>query len=206
MLNFSTFKLKLLNSRKKRNMKKNEYTKYQLGLALKELSKTNDLRKISISDICILCNMNRGTFYYHFLDKQELINWIYHYDITEPTRKILSENPESWNEISVFGLNKMLADKSFYLQAIKIDEQNNLKEYIRTEIEGNWNLMLQRFADIYYPTKCCSNLQFYSDFMANGAWATLIRWVNTGMKESPETLSKLIDTISGNSMKAIFEF
>ena len=42
--------------------------------------------------------------------------------------------------------------------------------------------------------------------MANGAWATLIRWVNTGMKESPETLSKLIDTISGNSMKAIFEF
>ena len=187
-------------------MKKNEYTKYQLGLALKELSKTNDLRKISISDICGLCSMNRGTFYYHFLDKQELINWIYHYDITEPTRKILSKNPESWNEISVFGLNKMLADKPFYLQAIKIDEQNNLKEYIRTEIEGNWNLMLQRFADIYYPTKYCRNLQFYSDFMANGAWATLIRWVNTGMKESPETLSTLIDTISGNSMKAIFEF
>ena len=112
MLNFSTFKLKLLNFGKKKHMKKNEYTKYQLGLALKEISKNNDFKKISISDICNLCSMNRGTFYYHFLDKQELINWIYHFDITEPTRKIHGMKYQSLDLIKCSQINLSTSKQS----------------------------------------------------------------------------------------------
>lgn len=48
-----------------------------LSFAMTELMKTESFQKISISDICDLCNMNRKSFYYHFKDKYDLVNWIF---------------------------------------------------------------------------------------------------------------------------------
>ena len=52
-------------------------TKHALSQALKELIKTQPLKKISVGKICEACGMNRKSFYYHFKDKYELINWIF---------------------------------------------------------------------------------------------------------------------------------
>ena len=52
-------------------------TKKALASALKELMKTVPFSKISVGDICNMCEMNRKSFYYHFKDKYDLINWIY---------------------------------------------------------------------------------------------------------------------------------
>lgn len=184
-------------------MGKNDYTKRQLALALKELIKTLPLKKITVQNIVDHCGLNRGTFYYHFYDRQELINWIYHSDITEPTRKILQGAPEQWSEISQFGLNIMLRDKELYLQAMKAEGQNNLSSYMRTEIVQNWNLLVSRYMDFFHSEFKDANLSFFAEFMANGAWAMLMKWVNTNMQESPAVLADLIDTIAGYSMEAV---
>ena len=52
-------------------------TKSALASALKELMETTPFAKITVSDICAKCNMNRKSFYYHFKDKFGLVNWIY---------------------------------------------------------------------------------------------------------------------------------
>ena len=52
-------------------------TKKIMAEALKELSETMPFAKISIGDICKHCNMSRKTFYYHFKDKEDLVNWIF---------------------------------------------------------------------------------------------------------------------------------
>ena len=36
--------------------------------------------KISISDLCEECGLNRKSFYYHFKDKYDLVNWIFYVD------------------------------------------------------------------------------------------------------------------------------
>ncbi len=182
---------------------KNDYTKKQIAAALMECLCSKPLKSITVADITACCGMNRGTFYYHFYDKQELINWIYHMEITEPTRQTLAGPPEGWNEISIFGLNVMQQHRDFYLQAMRLEGQNNLRSYIKLEIETNWSIMVER-----YKALCCSNqatdsLTFYASFMANGAWAMLMKWVDTGMRESPENLSQLLDRIGGQSMASI---
>ena len=48
-----------------------------LSFAMTELMKTESFQKISISDICDLCHMNRKSLYYHFKDKYDLVNWIF---------------------------------------------------------------------------------------------------------------------------------
>ena len=53
-------------------------TRNAMAAAMKALMKEQKLSKISISDICGACGMNRNSFYYHFKDKYDLINWIFY--------------------------------------------------------------------------------------------------------------------------------
>ena len=55
-------------------------TKRELAKAMKELLQTVPFKDISISAICEKCDMNRKSFYYHFKDKYDLVNWIYNYE------------------------------------------------------------------------------------------------------------------------------
>ena len=52
-------------------------TKKALAMAMKELIEQIPFSKISVSDICEKCGMNRKSFYYHFKDKYDLVNWIF---------------------------------------------------------------------------------------------------------------------------------
>ena len=52
-------------------------TKQAFGDALKELLKTQPFEKVTVSSICEQANMKRTSFYYHFLDKYDLVNWIF---------------------------------------------------------------------------------------------------------------------------------
>jgi probable dihydroxyacetone kinase regulator len=50
-------------------------TKDLLSKSLKKLMLTNNLDKISVTQITKLCGINRQTFYYHFKDIYDLVFW-----------------------------------------------------------------------------------------------------------------------------------
>ena len=64
-------------------------TKRALASSLKELMKTQPLTKISVGDICEKCGMNRKSFYYHFCDKYDLVNWIFDTEFRFATARII---------------------------------------------------------------------------------------------------------------------
>ena len=45
---------------------------------MKNLMRGRPFEKISVSDICVECGINRKSFYYHFRDKYDLVNWIFY--------------------------------------------------------------------------------------------------------------------------------
>ena len=53
-------------------------TKNALAAAMKSLMEKTPFSKISVGDICEVCQMNRKSFYYHFKDKYDLVNWIFY--------------------------------------------------------------------------------------------------------------------------------
>ena len=84
-------------------------TKLALSNALKELLAERPFEKISVSDICQKCSMNRKSFYYHFRDKYDLVNWIFDTEFMELNRlhsldKRLhsSSFDDRWQNIEVF--------------------------------------------------------------------------------------------------------
>ena len=52
-------------------------TKRALGASLKKLLAEKPLDKITVGDITQDCEVNRQTFYYHFKDVYDLIEWVY---------------------------------------------------------------------------------------------------------------------------------
>ena len=75
-------------------------TKSALASALKELMETTPFAKITVSDICAKCNMNRKSFYYHFKDKFDLVNWIY--DVEYLSHVQIGENLIGWDSVLIF--------------------------------------------------------------------------------------------------------
>ena len=59
-------------------MKETTLSKEAIINSFKQLMRKKSFDKISISDITNNCYLNRQTFYYHFQDKYELMNYIYY--------------------------------------------------------------------------------------------------------------------------------
>jgi AcrR family transcriptional regulator len=54
-----------------------EMTKNLLADSLKNLMKTKPLPKITVQELVNGCRLNRRTFYYHFKDIYDILEWIY---------------------------------------------------------------------------------------------------------------------------------
>ena len=60
-----------------------EITKKALAETLKKLLSKNKLNKITIKEITEDCGVNRQTFYYHFKDIYDLLEWIYKNEVIQ---------------------------------------------------------------------------------------------------------------------------
>lgn len=56
-------------------------TKVQLANSLKDLMRKTPFHKITIQNVTDYCGLNRQTFYYHFRDMYDLLDWIYRHEI-----------------------------------------------------------------------------------------------------------------------------
>ena len=57
-----------------------DITKRAISASLKRLLLTKSLNKITIQDIADDCGINRQTFYYHFQDIYDLVEWVCYED------------------------------------------------------------------------------------------------------------------------------
>ena len=78
---------------------KSEEMKYRLAEAVKVCMKTTSVEKITVKEIVDACGTTRQTFYRHFQDKYDLVNWyfelilaFYSDRIQEKSGKPLSED------------------------------------------------------------------------------------------------------------------
>ena len=59
----------------KTTQEKHDRAKYKLAASIKECMKTTPVDRITVKDIVDECGISRQTFYYHFQDILEVIEW-----------------------------------------------------------------------------------------------------------------------------------
>ena len=73
-----------------------EITKKALAESLKKLLSKNKLNKITIKEITEDCGVNRQTFYYHFKDIYDLLEWIYKNEVIQEIEE--KTTYETWQQ------------------------------------------------------------------------------------------------------------
>lgn len=81
-------------------------TKVDFGQALKQLMMVKPIEKITVLEICKTSGRNRNNFYYYFQDKYELLEWIFHAEITESLNQFEFSNFMDFHFALIDEINK----------------------------------------------------------------------------------------------------
>lgn len=145
-------------------------TKKALAASLKSLMTEVPFTKINIADICERCQMNRKSFYYHFRDKYELVNWIFDTEFIEAVKDSRCVTVESAFDVL---LCYFYDNRNFYRKALQIDGQNSFSEHFRELCQPVFTAALE---NTYEDKKVT---EFHVNFLADALMCAILRWLST---------------------------
>lgn len=152
-------------------------TKKALAKALKELMEEKSFEKINIGDICERCEMNRKSFYYHFKDKYDLVNWIF--DMEFITVVHTHGHKNTW-EMMKLVCEFFYENRNFYRKALSIKGQNSFSEHFRDIL---FPLISNRFRETLDEKEV---QEFQVTFISDAIVMAFQRWIVENKEMSPE--------------------
>lgn len=175
-------------------------TKRALAAALKELMEEEPFDKIQVAQICERCGMNRKSFYYHFKDKYDLVNWIFNTEIIAFIKK-RSDVDQYDDRIEMFQeiCSYFYENRNFYRKALKIEGQNSFSEHFREYIRPLLKLRLTPLIGDLADDEFTLNL--FSDAIV----CSMERWLQDKNCMPPEQLVTKLLTFVRLSANALHE-
>ena len=176
-------------------MSDSNITKLALANSLKALMAKKSFEKISVGDIVENCLLTRQTFYYHFQDKYDLMNWIYY---TETVRFMSGyETLEHWTEGLVRLCLYMQENKTFYINALGTTGPNSFPEYLYGYIRSIAQTAVELMMGASYDRE---QWDFFIQFFATAFVSFIVRWSASGMKADPTEFIRKIRHLYDGSM------
>jgi AcrR family transcriptional regulator len=169
--------------------------------ALISLLLEKDLKDITVSELAGLADINRGTFYLHYRDIQEVFSQIEdelveefsQYITTYKSHSGLLRMPTLGELIRYINMNEKICrallhsrDSTFIARIIELSRPGSKQEF--RQYYRHWD---EELCDYYF------------DFVCHGSIAILRRWLESGMKESAEQISQAMDRMISNCIENI---
>ena len=159
-----------------------QITKRALAASLKKLLAQKPLSKITIADITEDCGINRMTFYYHFQDVYDLIDWI----CQEEGGRALQGRKDyaTWQEGFTALCRAVIENRSFIQGVYHSVQREQIEAYLRSA--RLWLLIdvVEELAAPYSISR--EDREYITHFYKYAFVGVMLDWVRRGMKESPE--------------------
>lgn len=181
-------------------MDKESGKKLLIAAAMKELMEHTPFAKITVNSIVERSGINRKTFYHHFKDKYELVNWIFSSEVAANVNDPCSL--ANWPERTLKLYNYWQDNKVFYAKLLKTLGQNSFYEYLYV-FNCEQILIICREA-CGNRTFDQADFDFMVDFLSHAFFGVFTTWVNSGMQESPATIIKRLQAMVDNSVERLF--
>lgn len=169
-------------------------TRKQLRTALMTLLLKKDIDHITVRDVSELADVNRGTFYAHYKDVEELLSQLEEelfsalQVLGEKYRGKFSEEDALAYLTEVITLAGENGDMVYALHSttVDMDFQNRLHRELKTQY-------LAIFMDRLGLSG--SNADLMVAFITSGVIAVCIQWIEGGKKETPAELAQLCGSL-----------
>lgn len=172
-----------------------------LAESFKKLAVKQPIEKITIKEITDKAGVIRPTFYNHFQDKYELLEWIISTQLLGPVTPLIQNG--MINEALVLLFTSIEKEKEFYAMASRLEGQNSfgsiaqncvrqiLLEVIRDRVKGRE----QKFVWL--------TPEWIAEYYAQSMCYVTITWIQSGMTITAKELAEIYDYIIKRSMDDI---
>lgn len=178
-------------------------TKRALEASLKKLLLQKPLNKITINDITEDCGVNRMTFYYHFKDIYDLVDWI----MVEDAAKALEgrQSFENWTDAFLDILRQVQDNKVLVMNVYRSISREQVEQYLYKLLDP----MLREFMErgMQGITVQDDDVQFIVDFYKYALVGMALEWIRKDMKEDPVRMTERLNIlIRGDFQRALNRF
>lgn len=177
-----------------------QVTKYAIEASLKKLLLQKPLDKITISDITEDCGISRMTFYYHFKDIYDLVEWI----CLEESRRALEDKKtyDTWQQGFLQILEAVRDNKPFILNVYHSVSREQIELYLyKLTYDLLINVVEEKSQGMSIRPE---DKQFIADFYKYAFVGLTLDWVRHDMKEDPQVIiDHLTKLVTGNITTAL---
>lgn len=180
------------------NLNKTEKTKYRLADSVKECMISKHVDKITVQNIVDGCGMTRQTFYRNFKDKYDLINWYFDKLVLESFAQIGVDKTVCQSLCEKFEFIKK--EQIFFTEAFRSDDYNSLKEH-------DFELIMSFYTDLVTRKRkgpLSEDIQFLLEMYCQGSVYMTVKWVLSGMKQSPREMAQSLTEAMPPGLGAVF--
>ena len=117
-------------------------TKRKTADCVKQLMRKKEIRKITIQDIMDATNMSRQSFYYHFKDIYDVLEWIERYDFA---KRITCEENQTMEDWTLHLFHVLDEERPFFERVVNEIEWPKLLPSISAPIEEQIRAILTRY-------------------------------------------------------------
>ncbi len=169
-----------------------------LAESFKELACQRPIEKITIKEITERAGVIRPTFYNHFQDKYELLEWIINHDLIEPIKPFIHSGLTV--QAMTFLFVNIEKEKNFYMKVSRLEGQNSFVNIANHCLQG---LLIEVFEEHKTPKQLINEwltperlAQYYGQSMI----FVVKQWIQSGMTISAQELAELYEYMISHSL------
>ncbi|MDD6801980.1 MAG: TetR/AcrR family transcriptional regulator [Mollicutes bacterium] len=181
-------------------------TKKAIAQSLKEILAKKPISKVTIGDICERCGIRRQTFYYHFSDLPELVEWICYSE----AETVLQKNRDyaTWQEgfYDIFLLAQR--EKDFIMNIYHSVSSDMVRRYLfQLTMPLLKNVVEEISTSLRINDITDSDKEFVERFYSIAFVDVLLEWVARDMSEDPkDIIAHLSPLVKGTIPNALLAY
>lgn len=160
-----------------------------LASSLKELALKRPIEKITIKEITDKAGVIRPTFYNHFQDKYELIEWIIKTEVLAPVLPLVENG--MFEEGMVLLLTNIQKDKAFYIKAAKMEGPISFHEISQKCVREELLAIFDKQPHAIMAKYRWLTTQMVATYYAQTMCFAVEEWIRMGMEVPPREMAEL---------------
>lgn len=159
--------------------KRSQATKEAIHLALRDLLQEKKLDDITVTEVVERCGISRQTFYYHFRDLYEVVEWRF-LALSEEMQDYLIQADRNDRRLALeLMVEKMRENKNLMLNIYRAFPRSYLERYLIRWSQPFLEDQIRERAQYYRISE--DAVEFIIDLYSFGIASILLNWLDKGM-------------------------
>lgn len=174
-----------------------------LAESFKELALKQPIEKITIKEITDKAGVIRPTFYNHFQDKYELLEWIVMTQIIEPIEPLLQNGMV--HEALVLMFTSAEKDREFYIRACKLEGQNSFESIVKGCIKKIILGVFEERITGKKPVHAWLTPENLAEYYSQSMCFVVTSWIKANMSIPPREVADIYQYVIKRSLEDILD-